>query len=328
MWTVPSLVYLLITEQFLGGVGKAKVVVVISIITVPLEIIIIYALMFGKFGLPHLGIAALGIGFAASYFITSLGLTCYICMIKDYKKFHIYRYIYQLDLSRLKELMRIGLPLGFAEVIEVSAFAMLTVWMGHFGTTMLAAHQIVMQFLGFIVTLIFAMAQALTVRIGHLVGSEEYQQLKLTTFVGFGSSFILILLIVIGFSCFHLSLLSIDIDVHDPNNAVLIRDTLSLLSIVAFWIIVENFRIVAQGALRGLKDNVALLLITVLNFWVIGLPVAYIASHKMHFGGPGLWWGLFIGIFVGAILMIYRLSQQLSEKHRVQLLKRLAHTTG
>lgn len=323
MWTVPSLLYLVITEQFLGGIGKAKVVMVTSIIIVPLEIATIYMLMFGKLGLSHFGIAALGYGFALSYFATCVGLTLYIVLVKNYKEFKIYRYINQFDLSGFKELIRIGLPMGFAQAIEVSSFAVLTLWMGHFGTTMLAAHQIVLQFLGFIVTLLFAMAQAVTVRIGHLAGAGEYKSLKMTVGVGLGASFVMILLIVIGFSVFHLSLLSIDLNVQDPKNSLLIKDALGLLSIVALWLIIENFRIVAQGALRGLKDTFSLLMIAILNFWIVGLPMAYLVSFVFDFGGEGLWWGFIVGILVGAIAMMYRLSQLLSAKYHEQLVARL-----
>ena len=307
IWTVPSLIYLIITEQFLGGIGKAKVVLTTSIIIVPLEIITIYILMFGKFGMPALGISAIGFGFALSYFITSVGLTLYICMAKAYKKYHIYSYIHQFHLQSILSLAKIGLPIGIAQTIEVSGFAVLTLWMGHFGTTMLAAHQIVMQFLGLMVTLLFAMSQAVTVRLGHHVGAGEYLKLSRVIIVGLGLSLILISLVVSGFNIFDVSLLGLDIDIYDPHNATLIADTLSLFEIVAIWLIIENFRIIAQGALRGLKDTLSLMTIAVIGFWIVGLPMAYLLGFHTNMGGHGLWWGFSTGITVGAIISLARL---------------------
>lgn len=320
IWTVPSLIYLVITEQFLGGIGKAKVVLVTSIIIVPLEIAAIYILMFGKFGLPALGISALGFGFALSYFVTAVGLTMYICFAKAYKHYHIYRHLNQFHLVSLKMLAKIGLPLGIAQAIEVSGFAVLTLWMGHFGTTMLAAHQIVMQFLGFMVTLLFAMSQAVTVRLGHLAGAGEYHKLSGVVIVGLGLSFGIIVLVVSGFNVYDLQLLSLDINIHDAHNAVMITDTLSLFAIVALWLIIENFRIIAQGALRGLKDTLTLMVIAVISFWLVGLPMAYLFGFHTRMGGHGLWWGFSIGITVGAMIMLCRLYHLL-RKDRLTLLQ-------
>ncbi len=318
IWTVPSLIYLVITEQFLGGIGKSKVVLVTSIIIVPLEIVTIYLLMFGKFGLPNLGIAALGIGFALSYFITSVGLTFYICLIKAYDQYHIYRYIHQFHITSLKKLIRIGLPLGFAQAIEVSAFAVLTLWMGHFGTTMLAAHQIVMQFLGFLVTLLFAMSQAVTVRLGHLAGAGSYHKLSQAIVVGLGLGFLIILCVVIVFKLYHLTLLGLDVNIHDINNAQLIKDTLSLFAIVAFWLMIESFRIVAQGALRGLKDTRMLLIIAIITFWLVGLPMANLLGFHTSMGAHGLWWGFSTGISVGAIIMLWRTYYLLKQPQQLK----------
>lgn len=328
IWTVPSLIYLIITEQFLGGVGKAKVVLVTSIIIVPLEITAINILMFGKMGLPALGISALGFGFALSYFVTAIGLTLYICLAKAYKAYPIYRHIHQLHLQSMYMLAKIGLPLGVAQAVEVSGFAVLTLWMGHFGTTMLAAHQIVMQFLGLMVTLLFAMSQAVTVRLGHLAGAGEYHKLSLVVIVGLGLSLGLILLVVSGFNLYDLRLLSLDINVYDASNSVLITDTLSLFSIVAIWLTIENFRIIAQGALRGLKDTLVLMLIAVISFWIIGLPMAYVVGFYTHLGAQGLWWGFSTGITVGAIIMLCRLYYLLQKKRLSLLTIKLASNRG
>lgn len=322
-FAAPSLVYLIIVEQFLCGIGKAKVVLVTSIIIVPLEIIAIYALMFGRFGFPAVGIAALGLGFALSYLVTAVGLTLYICLVKAYKDFHIYRHIQRFHWHSLKSLLNIGLPMGFAQTIEVSGFAVLTLWMGHFGTTMLAAHQIIMQYLGFLVTLLFAMSQAVTVRIGHLAGAKNYDNLSHVVTVGMGLSFVIMLIIVTGVQLFKMHLLNLDINISDPANHQLIVNTISLFSIVALWLLIENFRIIAQGALRGLKDTVFLIIAAIVNFWIVGLPLAYLLGFHYHLSGYGLWWGFLLGIVAGGLLLMTRTVYLLNPRHRSTLIVRL-----
>ncbi len=320
VWTVPSLIYLIITQQFLAGIGKTKVVLTTSVLIVPLEIAIIYILMFGKLGLPSFGISALGYGFALSYFITAIGLTLYIHNSKSYKNYRIYSYISRFHIDTIKIIIKTGLPLGFVLGIEVSGFAILTLWMGHFGTTMLAAHQIIMQFLSFLLTLFVAMSQAVTIRLGHLAGAGYYHKLSGAIIVGLGLGFFLALFIVVIFNIYNLQLLGLDINVQDPKNKLLISDALNLFAIVTFLLIIENFRIISNGALRGLKDTISLLIITIISFGFVGLPVAYVLGFYTQMGGHGLWWGFLIGIAVGAMLMLCRLCHLL-HKSRQPLLK-------
>ncbi|OGT53945.1 MAG: hypothetical protein A3E84_00425 [Gammaproteobacteria bacterium RIFCSPHIGHO2_12_FULL_42_13] len=312
LWTIPGLVVLIITEQFLAGVNHARLVLRVSLLIVPVEIVLVYLLIFGKFGLPAFGVAGVGYGYAITYTITAILLILYLTQAKPFRSFRLFSSITTFKSDDFFELIRLGLPLGFMYLIEVSTFAVMTFWIGRFGTTILAAHQIVMQYLGFIVTLVFAMSQAVTIRVSHAIGGNDMQGIKSAVYIGMLLNFACIFLIAIGFTCVPAFFLTVDIDVHAPQNQALVRDASSLLFIAGILLIFDNFRIVGFGALRGLKDTTFSMYTSLIAFWLIGLTCSYLFAFNLDWQGHGIWWGLTIGIASGAFIIFLRLQYLLA----------------
>lgn len=308
IWTIPGLITLIILEQFLAGVNRAKLVLRISLLVVPIEIPLIYILIFGKFGLPACGVAGIGYGFATTYTIVAICLTFYLIKSKHYREFNIIHTIRKIDVARLKELIHIGLPMGCMHVIEVSTFTLATFWIGRFGTTMLAAHQIVMQYLGFAITIVFAMSQAVTVRVGHAVGQKNVSGIRMAIYVGMGLNFACMSVVALALNIFPHFFLRLDMDIYATANALLIHDSAALLSIGGVLMLFDNFRIIGFGALRGLKDTKFPMYSSFVAFWVIGLGLAYLLGIKWHLEGKGIWWGLTMGIASGAAIVFVRVQ--------------------
>lgn len=318
LWTIPGLVILVLYEQFLAGINRAKIVLRISLLVVPIEIPLIYLLVFGKFGFPECGIAGIGYGFATTYTITTFGLIYYLVKSKQYHRFGIFDNLTKINMGYLKELIVIGLPMGFMHVVEVSTFAVATLWIAKFGTTMLAAHQIVMQYLGFAITIVFAMSQAVTVRVGHEAGRNDLLGVTYASYIGLMMNTVCVFLIAIFFYLTPNFFLSLDIDPHLAANASLANEAVSLLWIGGVLLVFDNFRIIGFGALRGLKDTHFSMYSAIFGFWLIGLTSAYIFAFVYHFSGQGIWWGLTLGIAVAALVVHYRLYYLLK---RVDLTK-------
>ncbi len=311
LWMIPGLIILIIFEQFLAGINRAKMVLRISLLVVPIEIPIIYVLVFGKFGLPACGIAAIGYGLAITYTGTSIILGLYLLKSKQFSSFEIFKQMHFRHLYLLKELIRVGLPMGLMHVIEVSTFAITTFWIGRFGTTLLAAHQIAFQYLIFITTVTFAMSQSVTVRVGHAVGRQELDGIKLSIYVGMGLNILCIAILSILLNTSPLLFLRLDINIHDAANQLLITDASALLSISGVLMLFDNFRIIGFGALRGLKDTKFPMYATCISFWFIGLGSAFLFAFIFNWQGKGIWWGLTFGIAIGAMIIFFRIQHLL-----------------
>ncbi|OGT53224.1 MAG: hypothetical protein A3E84_01200 [Gammaproteobacteria bacterium RIFCSPHIGHO2_12_FULL_42_13] len=307
LWTTPGLVILVVTEQFLAGIGRAKFVLRISIMVVPIEIFLIYLFIFGKWGMPKLGIAGVGFGFAVTYTATAIALIFYLVKANLYRHFHILNGVFSVNAKYLIELIRLGLPMGFMYLIEVSTFAIATFWMARFGTTMLAAHQIAMQYLSFAITLVFAMGQAVTIRVGHSVGRQDLSGIRYAVYIGMVLNFICVLIVALAFYFIPELFLHLDLDIYDPANRTLIHDSSLLLAISGALLIFDNFRILGFGALRGLKDTHFSMYSSFVSFWLISLSTAFLLGFTWDYQGQGIWWGLTFGIGCGALIVFLRL---------------------
>lgn len=321
IWCAPGLLFLITLEQFVTGLGRARAVLAISILEVPLEITLIYGLVFGKFGLPACGIAGVGYGFTIAFTLTALILALYLATAQNIKPYKIYSTIGQYHSRYFKELVKIGWPIGGMYLIEVGAFAVATFFMAHYNSNTLAAHQIAFQYLGLTINIVFGMAQAVTIRIGQAAGRNDYVGVQYATYVGMILSCFCMLIIAILYFTFPQLLISLDLNTQQPLNAEVISQASTMLAIVGIFQIADNFRLIEVGALRGLKDTKYPMVISFLSFWLIGLACAYWFTFILHWPGSSIWWGLTIGIASGAIILFFRTRHILKTINLTEMVK-------
>lgn len=320
LWSTPGLEILVILEQFFNGIGRTKLSLGVSLIEVPFEILLIYIFVFGKLGLPAFGIAGVGYGFTASYTITVILLGLYLHYARFAQPFHIFKKIGRVSKQYCKELITVGFPIGLMYLIEITAFTAATLMMAKFNTVALAAHQITMQYLGFTINMAFAMSQTVAIRIGHNIGRGDLTGVEYSSYVGLGLGCIFMFFIFLIYIFFPEWLLRIDIDIYKPENAALVKQTISFLMILGVFQLFDNIRIIEAGALRGLKDTRFPMYLSFICFWLVGLVSAYIFAFLMRWEGIGIWAGLTLGIAVGAVLFFLRLKKILSKTELSKLI--------
>ena len=305
-WCFLPLSFLVIMEQFLIGISRTRLVLGISLLQVPFEILSTYAFVFGKFGLPVYGIAGLGYGFAAVFVVAAIFIALFIGFSKYSRDYHIFSRCWHINVKFFKELFRIGWPISVTNTIEVALMSVITFLMGHFGSSQLAAYQIARQFWILGMMIVFSIAQAATVRVGQAVGRGDKSTITLSAYVNMGIGFVL----VVGFSLMYFidpqQLIGIDIDPGNPYRVQLMHYAILFLSVAGIAQLLDNFRFIAVGALRGLKDTRFSMYVSFVVFWLIALPAAYILAFVLHLEGVGLWLGLVTGVACGAIILLLR----------------------
>ena len=245
-----------------------------------------------------------------SYWIIAIVLGAYVLIHKEYNKY--FQPICNKNKpSFLWELLQVGVPMGTMYCFEIAFFFALTLIIGSLSSQLLAANQIALQYMGAFMTVIFSIAQAITVRMGHLLGAKEVNSAKQACFAGVFISTILMGVIAIGYWCFPALLISVDLDVKNPNNFELVDDIKTLFAISALFQIIEAIRISLFGALRALKDTNFTLLISIISFWFIALPIGYLLAEKFHFGAIGLWYGMVMGATISVFLLSWRFKSKI-----------------
>lgn len=296
--------------EFIIGLGHARIVMFFSVLEVSMNIFFSYILIFGKFGLPVLGIAGAGWGMTISYWITAVALVAYVLTDIHYKKYFLH-FFKKRKPSYLWELIKVGVPMGAMYCIEVGFFLALTLIMGSISSQLLAANQIALQYMGALMSVIFSIAQAITVRMGHLIGAKKMQAAKYASYTGIFISGISMVFVGVCYLSFPTLLISVDLDVNDLKNINIVREVKLLLMISAIFQIFEAMRISLFGALRALKDTHFTLLISIISFWFIALPLGYLLAAYFQFGGAGLWWGMVMGALFSVILLYFRFKTKM-----------------
>jgi MATE family multidrug resistance protein len=71
---------------------------------------------------------------------------------------------------------------------------------------------------------------------------------------------------------------------------------------------VDAAQVMALSLLRGLQDTRVPMLITVISYWLIGIPISYILGFIFDFRGTGIWLGLVVGLAIAALLLWSRFN--------------------
>jgi MATE family multidrug resistance protein len=256
-----------------------------------------YVLMYGKFGFPAMG--AVGCGYATALVVTVM----FFCMLiftyrhQPFKRFEIFSKARRPDWSWLKEILRIGVPIGLSSTMEVTMFAVVSLLMGSLSAIAVAGHQIAINFSAMTFMVPFGLATAITTRVGNAAGKQKIGEARKRGLVG--------ILLSVGFmSCTAVVMVAIpDLITGIYTDDVAVQNVaISLLYIAAIFQISDGLQVSSYGALRGLKDTKIPMVVNFVAYWVIGLPLGYYLGIIRGVGPQGLWMGLIAGLSVAAVL--------------------------
>lgn len=299
---LPLFLYTVI-RQFIDGLGKTRTTMVITVISVPVNVILNYFLIFGKAGLPRLGGVGSGVASAITYWII-FGIAFYIIRTKKpFSNFNLFKKLPPISFATWKSILKLGVPIGLSIFFEVSVFSVVTLLLSEFDTETIAAHTVAMNFASLLYMVPLSISMALTIAVGYEVGAKEFQNAKEYSKIG------LVMAVSIA-SFFGIIIYLFRYDVagwytNDPSVKILAGGFL------IFAVMFQLFDAIAapiQGALRGYKDVNATLIMMILAYWVIALPVGYALSNT-HLGAKGYWVGLIVGLGVSALTLSFRLVQ-------------------
>ncbi|HEX7021383.1 MAG TPA: MATE family efflux transporter, partial [Trueperaceae bacterium] len=302
---LPSL-WFTCSRGLLEGLANPRPILLITLCGVLLNIVGDLVLMFGYLHVPALGLVGTGYASAAVFWLMfALGV---LYVRRHYRPYGIYATLRRPDPAALRELLAIGLPIGLTLGFETGMFTTTALLMGLLGSLPLAAHQIAIQTatLTFMVTV--GVAIATSVRVGQAAGRRDAAALRLSGFTGIGLGATFMMLTALAFWLLPERIVSIYIDVRDPANAEVARLAAGFLMLAAGFQVFDGLQAVAAGALRGLKDTRAPMLISLASYWGIGIGSGVLLAFGRGMGGRGLWLGLTFGLATAGLLLTVRFA--------------------
>ncbi|HVT24057.1 MAG TPA: MATE family efflux transporter [Rhizomicrobium sp.] len=264
-----------------------------------------YALIFGHFGAPRLGLVGSGIASACSYGFSFLAMVAVIYLTPELKKYRMFRRFHRPDWGKLAELYKLGIPIGLTMIFEAMLFNASMLIMGTFGTEYVAAHQIALNVPSITFMVPLGIALAATVRVGLSAGAGDRVGVRRAGYTAMiiGTGFMAVCAVVLA--VFPRTIAELYF-APTPSNGHVISLVVSFLYLAAAFQVFDGLQVVGALSLRGLKDARAPMWIAGACYWLAGFPVCYLLSVTFGMKGLGIWIGLAFALLVAAAAMCGR----------------------
>jgi len=302
---LPALLYLVL-RSFVAALEKPVWSLVIVVAGVLFNALLNYGLIFGKFGLPRLGLTGAGIGSSCANTLMFLGMIAVVSLHPRFRRYRLFGHFWRADWERFRSLWRLGLPIAVTLVLEVGVFNLTVFLMGLIGESSVAAHVVAIQIASLTFMVPLGLSQAATVRVGLAYGRRDREGVTRAGWSALGLGVSFMTLTGIAMLCFPRVLVSLFLEPSDPRNAAVFPLAISFLFVAALFQIFDGAQAVGAGMLRGLHDTKVPMAYAAVGYWVIGLFTGVGLGFGLGWQGFGLWVGLAVGLAAVAAMMIGR----------------------
>lgn len=309
-WGLLPYFVFLVLRNYVSALEKPIWGVIVTLATVPFNALAGWALIFGHFGFPAMGLHGAGIASLLSSIFMGVGMIVVVTVHRRFRRYHLFGRFWVADWSRMRTVWKIGLPIAFTVGFEVTVFNAAVFLMGLIGRAELAAHAVAIQIAALCFMVPMGIGQAATVRVGYAHGRRDRAAIGRAGWLalGLGTAFAAgtaTLLITIP-----RTLIGAFIDLDLPANAPVVGYAISFLAIAALFQLVDATQAIGAGVLRGLQDTRMPMIFAAIGYWVIGIGTGTILAFPMKMEGIGIWLGLATGLGVVAILLVWRWSRR------------------
>ncbi|WP_193074891.1 MATE family efflux transporter [Pseudomonas sp. FME51] len=289
------------------GLSRTKPTMIIGFLGLLLNVPANYVLVYGKLGFPAMGGVGCGV---ATTLVMWFMLGCMVIYLKRSKIYDACRLFERFEWPRWpvqRHLLGLGLPIGISLFSETSMFALIALLIGSLGAVVVASHQVALNLTSIIFMVPFSLGLAITVRVGHNLGMNGARAGLFAAKVGITVA--LLFAVVAASGIYLLADWLPYLYTSDPE--VLALST-ALLFYAALYQFSDSVQVACAGALRGYQDTRVPMLLTMIAYWLVGLPSGYILGLTDLLGPPqgpaGFWKGLIIGLSVAATFLSIRLA--------------------
>ena len=306
LWGLLPAVTVMALRAFLSAMERTSIVMWATFGGAAINAAGNWALIFGNWGAPELGVQGAAIASATSHLVTLVPVALFCARHHLLRPYRIFVRIWRPDWPALAEVFRLGVPITGTLLAEMGLFTAAALMMGWLGTVTLAAHGIALQIISVIFMIPLGFSQAATARIGRAHGRGDGLGIARAARTALSMSLGVAVAGAVVLWLMPERLIDLFLADDDGNAAAVIATGTVLLAVAAVFQVVDTLQVVAAGLLRGLKDTRVPFLIAVLSYWGAGVPLAYVLGFPMDLGGAGIWMGLAAGLFFAATLLTLR----------------------
>lgn len=254
-----------------------------------LNLIFDVAFVFGFGFIPSMG--SKGAAIATTLVRTLMGLImfAYVFRFIDFKS--------KIDLSYMKQIVKIGTPIGIALLLEFLAFNIITILVGRESSILAASHSIIATIGSATFMFPLAISIAVSVKVAYYYGAKKVDEIRnymtASTIMGLGIMTLISILLML----FPRQIISLFTD-----DAQVLDILIPIISVVAAYQIFDGLQAVMGGILKGFKMTKFVSGAVLMGYWLVGMPVAFVLVGKMDLSLRGYWIALAVSLFVMGIV--------------------------
>ncbi len=294
----------LAVKEYLQAFEIVLVPNLVTVFCVFLNVALNIILVFGWGPIPSLGVVGLAIASLIVRYV--MGLTLYVYALykmrpRDYRKTGFY-----------KSLIKVGLPISCAILVEFVAFNIIVVFLGKVSGVYAAAQNIIctLTTVSFMVPL--AISNAIAVKAGFANGAGNVADFKRYSFIGLALcvGFMAVsALTVVMFPDFLIGLFTKDLE--------LIKVTVPVVFLLGFFQVFDGLQVALAGIFKGLKNTKIVFIANFTAYWLISIPLGYTLAFKFGLNLMGFWIGLIVSAIVLCVIMLTYFVHCLKKMDRI-----------
>ncbi|MCX7288853.1 MAG: MATE family efflux transporter [Rhodobacterales bacterium] len=268
------------------------------LINVPLN----YALIWGIGPLPMLGLTGAGIASLAAETLALVLAWAYWQRAPSMRRLRLRR---GLSAAEIASVAREGAPLGLMYIAETGAMAVATLMIGTFGAVALAGNQVAMSVGGLLYMVPLGIAGAVAIRVAQERGAGNLGSLRAITWAALGMG-----TVWLAGAAAVLGLFGATIAGWITGEPEVIAVAATIFFVFAFSQVMDGVQSTMTGALRGLSDTGFPAAVSLVAYWVLGLPLGWMLAHPGGMGPAGIWAGFVIALGLAGLVLVWRFLRQ------------------
>lgn len=303
---MPGFAMFNVLRAYWEGLGKTGPTLMFGCMALILNIPLNYIFIFGHLGMPALGGVGCGVATALSIYFTVIGMLVYVKKSPAFAKVRIYQKWEPMTWSQCWSFLKLSLPLGIAGMIETLCFSLVAIMLSPFGPVVVASHTIAMNVSGLLAIVPIALSATASIEVGEAMGTNSWSHARKRAL---SSTSLAVAFYVIGASVLFFMGEQIAALYSDDAEVLLLAPVLMMYCVVFFF--PETLQVMAIGILRGFKDSRTIFLVTIVAYWIVGMPIGYSLGYgylgDALEGAEGFWLGFIFSLTCASVLLGGRL---------------------
>lgn len=309
---IPMLLFMTL-KQFADGLEQTRLAMMLSLLSMPINIFLNWLLIFGNWGFPRLELLGAGWATLITRILIFLALLLIVLKHKHFKQYIALRKTeWVLNRKTLKELLGIGVPSSLQIGMEAGAFAVTGILIGTIGAVEQAAHQIALSCAAFTFMVSLGLSQAGSIRTSNAFGRADWPKIASigkSTVLSAGLYGVCCALFFLFFRNQLPFLFTKNSEVH--------AIAAFLLLLAGIFQISDSTQAIGAGLLRGIKDVKTPTVLIGIAYWVIGIPAGYVFANVLKMGAAGMWYGLILGLTFASVFLQTRFFKMVKRKGKL-----------